>query len=396
MRHVIVMLLIVGWYCSPGHGQVNLPEGFEVVEFLVSETSTGTPRINDCGQIVVKKDRREKGKIFLYDNGAIRTVTEAREGLVVDVPDINNPGTILWLRGLAGVPDSVSIVVLQDGRERVVVRRRGGIARINNLGHIAWDRFRRSHECGFLQSIMLYDGNSFTRIFRGRYPWTDQGAEINDRDQVTWGHADFCQNPWVGDIRLYSEGEIIVLPSEHLQVQGPTINNVPQVAWHGAGAIELWEDGETKELVETHGGLPRLNNLGDLYLARWDLDRGLWQPWLYRVSGDEPAFHRLVAGPFSASRGDINDWGEVVWWWWYKPQRGHFGGGVGFLRRVRTGDSEFDEDVDLIDYGALADCMSGPGRVDRLCDCRFLDIDRDGDVDLGDFALFQKGFTGEK
>ena len=66
------------------------------------------------------------------------------------------------------------------------------------------------------------------------------------------------------------------------------------------------------------------------------------------------------------------------------------------MRRVRTGDSEVDEDVDLSDYATFAVCMTGPGRVDRLCDCRFLDIDHDGDVDLGDFALFQNAFSGEK
>ncbi len=397
MRCVVALMLLVG-LCGPAAlGQVNLPEGFEVVDFVVSERYTGQPRINDCGQVVVKKDHGENGKIFLYDNGAIRTVTEAREGLVVDVPDINDPGTILWLRGVAGVPDSPSIVVLQDGREWVLVRRRAGIARISNREHIGWERFHRSGRCYARRSIMLYDGNSSTRIFRGRYPWTDQSPELNDHDEITWMHTDFCKTPWwEGDIRLYSEGETIALPSDYLQVQGPTINNVPQVAWRAAGAIEIWQNGETKELLQAHGNLPRLNNLGDLYLTRWDLDRDLWQPWLYRVSGEEPTFHRLVAGPFSASRGDINDWGEAVWRWFYVPERGDSGGGVDFLRRVRTGDSEFDEDVDLIDYGTFADCMTGPARVDRLCDCRFLDIDRDGDVDLGDFALFQNAFTGEK
>jgi hypothetical protein len=41
-------------------------------------------------------------------------------------------------------------------------------------------------------------------------------------------------------------------------------------------------------------------------------------------------------------------------------------------------------------------CLTGPGDFDRLCDCRFLDIDHDRDVDLGDFALFQRNYTGSE
>ena len=32
--------------------------------------------------------------------------------------------------------------------------------------------------------------------------------------------------------------------------------------------------------------------------------------------------------------------------------------------------------------------------MDRLCDCRFLDIDHDGDVDCDDFTLFSDAWTG--
>jgi len=42
----------------------------------------------------------------------------------------------------------------------------------------------------------------------------------------------------------------------------------------------------------------------------------------------------------------------------------------------------------------LHDCLTGPGDFDRLCDCRFLDLDHDRDVDLGDFARFQRAYTG--
>jgi hypothetical protein len=57
---------------------------------------------------------------------------------------------------------------------------------------------------------------------------------------------------------------------------------------------------------------------------------------------------------------------------------------------------DFDGDVDLDDAASLHDCLTGPGDFDRLCDCRFLDIDHDRDVDLGDFVLFQRNYTGSK
>ena len=34
------------------------------------------------------------------------------------------------------------------------------------------------------------------------------------------------------------------------------------------------------------------------------------------------------------------------------------------------------------------------GGFDRLCDCRFLDIDHDRDVDAADYALFATAMTG--
>ncbi|MCH8252466.1 MAG: hypothetical protein IID36_08450, partial [Planctomycetes bacterium] len=46
-------------------------------------------------------------------------------------------------------------------------------------------------------------------------------------------------------------------------------------------------------------------------------------------------------------------------------------------------------------------CYTGPGDFDgteggfdRLCDCRFLDIDHDRDVDADDYALFATAMTG--
>jgi len=223
--------------------------------------------------------------------------------------------------------------------------------------------------------------------------WTSQSPALNDFDHMAWGRADFCQNPWLGEIRLYREGETIVLPSEAKQACVPSINNTGQVAWLADG-IEVWENGVT-ELLTDWGENPKLNNLGDILFARWHDELRSTDAWLYRVSNGDPTWHRLTDDGVLDTVGKINDAVEGAWRTLEDPPRGNWAGGVRFLRRIRTGDSQFDGDIDLIDYAAFADCMTGPGRVDRLCECRFLDIDHDGDVDLSDFALFQIAFTDD-
>ncbi len=62
------------------------------------------------------------------------------------------------------------------------------------------------------------------------------------------------------------------------------------------------------------------------------------------------------------------------------------------------GDINGDEQVNLEDSQAYPECMVGPlGPQDPpvySSECRCLDADDDGDVDLADFAEFQRGFTG--
>jgi hypothetical protein len=66
-----------------------------------------------------------------------------------------------------------------------------------------------------------------------------------------------------------------------------------------------------------------------------------------------------------------------------------------------SGDLDGNTLRDLDDWGALADCLSGPGRLPSptapltadICLCVF-DRDDDGDVDLQDVDGFAKRFTG--
>ena len=64
----------------------------------------------------------------------------------------------------------------------------------------------------------------------------------------------------------------------------------------------------------------------------------------------------------------------------------------GFWFGIAPGDCDFDGDVDLSDSVPLGACLSGPD-VPVPPDCGCVDLNRDGHVDLADFAAFQQLFS---
>jgi hypothetical protein len=80
-----------------------------------------------------------------------------------------------------------------------------------------------------------------------------------------------------------------------------------------------------------------------------------------------------------------------------QPDAGSMSGGEfeltgGFWFAIPLGDCEDDGDVDLFDYAGFEACITGPGQaVDFGCRC--YDVDRNGTVDLADFAVTQATFT---
>ena len=79
------------------------------------------------------------------------------------------------------------------------------------------------------------------------------------------------------------------------------------------------------------------------------------------------------------------------------PGMGPTGRGEVFIYNAgwitREADFDFDHDVDLADFVIFQRCFTGSnngfGRPCRICD-----LDNDGDVDLADFIIFQQRFTG--
>ena len=66
----------------------------------------------------------------------------------------------------------------------------------------------------------------------------------------------------------------------------------------------------------------------------------------------------------------------------------------GFWFRIPRGDCEDDGDVDLNDFEAFEDCLTGPNVVVGDA-CRCFDVDRNGAVDLADLATVQANFTSQ-
>lgn len=116
----------------------------------------------------------------------------------------------------------------------------------------------------------------------------------------------------------------------------------------------------------------------DFSLGWWTIDGGgdMWTTGgefeLSGTIGQPDAGAVLIGGDFELTGG----------FWTDTP-----GSGV-------PGDCDADGLVDFDDFAVLANCMAGPA-VYVPPECRCVDFDEDGDLDLADFARFQPPFTGE-
>lgn len=408
MRHLIIKsallaratVVALGWG-SPIAGQVNVPEGFELVEFGVSDLLTSFPSMNECGQVVYSKSspsRRIPGEVFLYDNGRIIQITFDNHH--DNAPDINNAGTMVWGRGPnnSGVRQ---VILYENGVETIIddADLYSGGSSINELGHVMWHRYSQL-SCPIRSDIFLWNGGRIRQIDEDD-DFNDQcWRGLNDVGDFVWTHFKECVDPWVSTLLHRRSRRTEELPTASTQSQLPVINNQRQAVWGAPLGLEFWENGRTEFLIEW-GSVPAINDHADLYFARWDNERREHEPWVSYKVGNDRSWHRLVVDTRNFSRGDINDWGEAVTKW--KDDFGIDRGGVLLLRRARSGDAEFDGSIDLTDYGRLAECLTGPdwdelvqhGPDETLCECRFLDLDYDGDVDLGDFARFQNAYMSD-
>lgn len=66
----------------------------------------------------------------------------------------------------------------------------------------------------------------------------------------------------------------------------------------------------------------------------------------------------------------------------------------GFWFLPALGDCNLDGGINLYDYGAFPDCMTGPVGGESGPECLCLDLHQDGAIDLHDFARLQRRLSG--
>ncbi len=371
------------------------PKGFEVVYFAAADRLPGWPNINDCGQVVFWQGyiSASDAEIYLYDNGVVYNITD--DDVADAWPDINDHGVIAWTRNVE-LSARGEVYTYDHGKRQHLGS--GITPYINRSGHVAWF-WRYGVDCTALDKVMYYDGTQVIPLTEGD-DRSNQTIRINDRNEVTWNRYDFCHSPWTSEVFLWGAGGLMRLWGD-TQVIATDLNNSREVVWleDPPYVLVLWKDGERHIITEPLWGTqPAINDRGDIMMTHQPDDHSS-EVWLYRKEPSGPIFYRITDNTHYDHIGELNNWGEAAWNWVYDPDA-EWTGGVGMMRRIRTGEADFDGDIDLTDYAKLSACLDGPGFLDRnrtdptdtLCDCRFLDLDHDNDVDLRDVSRFQNAF----
>ncbi len=72
----------------------------------------------------------------------------------------------------------------------------------------------------------------------------------------------------------------------------------------------------------------------------------------------------------------------------------NYGISGGFWYEIPAGDCTADGYVDLFEHEQFSSCLTGPGAVEPFEECLCFDTDRNGSIDLLDYASVQAAFTG--
>jgi hypothetical protein len=330
--------------------------------------------MNNCGEIVFSSGLHGEpnSEILLYDNGVLEALTD--DNISDALANLAEDGTIAWTRNADGF----------CGGE-IVMRRLGGLfvigdgcsPAVNSHGHIASGR---TEECSEIR-LHLYNGLSNTPLTFDCL--SHQSPQYNDDSQLAWIRYDFTQFPWISDVLIMTSSRPINIPTTQSTPQLLTQNQLGELAWANGQSIEIWRNGSVSTFGPGH--VPAINDLGDVAYSRKPSPQSYWQIRAFL----DGITYQITDAPYESSRADINNYREVVWRWFMPALEPS---GVRLMRRIRTGDLDFDDDVDLHDHARGVVCVTGPWDTPRLCDCRFIDLDHNRTVDLKDFAAFQEAF----
>jgi hypothetical protein len=323
-------------------------------------------------------------EIYLYDNGRVTRVSYSN-GIGAGFPDINDAGVIVWEGNQRDLFDR-QVFMLRDGE--VLNLGPGSEPVVNNSGAVVWTRLLFG-PC-FEARIEVFDGHEIRPLSTSEH--SNQGPSINDLMDVAWTEYHFCESPWTSNVLFHFDDATRVVNAWEHEPQGVSINNLRQVVWTSRDGLFFWQNGRWEQLTTLRFGATETNDRTETTATRWHEERQTRDLWVRIDHENGGLLIQLTEDEERDDVADINEWTEIAW--------GTFGqgnsGAIRLMRRIRNGESDFDGDVDLDDAASLHDCLTGPGDFDRLCDCRFLDIDHDRDVDLEDFVLFQRNYTGSK
>jgi len=380
-RNLLMLLglgIVVGM--SPRLADAQIPPGFEVIRLTDDPDMDGPPAINNFGQVVWSK-RIDQGfdteEIFFFDGVEVRRITD--DNIRDAFPDLNDFGTLVWSREKAtGETENFEIAMWRDGRMTLLTDNDVGDwgPTVNNRERVTWSHI--SERGCFGLYLMFYDGSVTWQLTDDDL--SSQIPEINSSDEIAWVAFDFCQNPWMSTIKMYSGGRLIEMTDGECQDSGTTVNDRSQVAW-GSGCPEfsgilLWANGRTRRIIDA-GLIPRINGRGTVAFTRFNLDTSILEQWLW-VDGE---LLQLSDNGIPSWKGEINDCGEVSWWFGDVPNLDIV------LMRLKPGDATHDDIVSAEDFSLFDGCFSGPGDPDDVCKRSGSDVDRDGDVDLRDFVF---------
>jgi hypothetical protein len=398
MVRLVSSLILTAFPSITAFAQQVPPPGFEIVDITRDPGVLHGPRgLNNCGQAVYHArfgPSWTSAEVFLYDNGRITRITNNEDRDVN--PGITENGIVYWGRGDAdGVTQFVARI---DGEDVVLAENGAGVVvrAMNSRGHYVWGEWMNAGCSNADIALVFYDGEGLQVLRSGGS--SPQAARLNELDEISWVDIDFCEEPMGRDVVFYRDGVFTTITEDGESASNPVLNNRSQVAYSswpqqfgGPSETKLWENGTSRTIIEPPQSAPTINDQGDVTFQRPYPPGGEYQQvWLYH--GDTEDLVPLTEDGFHQGAWAVNDSREVL-----LASVEFSNWQVRLLRRIRTGDSEFDGDVDHDDLAKLVDCMTGPMWVERtdpgpeesLCECRFLDIDHDGSVDLRDYAIFQ-------
>ncbi|TWT46326.1 hypothetical protein RAS1_27800 [Phycisphaerae bacterium RAS1] len=346
--------------------------------------------LNNNGTVVfcMRSDpyNSDSSELFRYQGGQLQQLT--LDAVRDEFPSINDDGVIAWARGSG--PDGPSQITMLDSLTGHMWPLTSGTSwhyqpQINASGHVAWYTWLGTG-CGFSDAdILYYDGTAIVKLSEPGY--SNQGAKLNDNDEVVWTRYNQCTSPWSSAITRYSAGVVSILTTQgQSQAQRCDIANDGSVAWYYKNGlndeIQLWRAGVVTTLTTWGSGLYMSKNGGYIAFNRWHEASQTWQLCLFH----DGHIWDITSDPFWNFDGRPNDRGELVW-----HAGTPFDVGVGHLVRFPVGDMNCDNSTNVLDINGFVLAVSNPSlyaSVNPACDVLLADVNADESVDVLDINPF--------